>query len=78
MSKKDTPAMKVKIREFMADLRKQKRVPEQREFPKLGAFCSVQEYVEQYFQINKTSEYDLQGSAYVSQYRNLSTDPVTL
>lgn len=71
MSKKDTPAMKVKIREFMADLRKQKRVPEQREYPKLGAFCSVQEYVEQYFQINKTSEYG-------SQYRNLSTDPVTL
>jgi hypothetical protein len=70
--------MKAKIREYMADLRKQKRVPEQREFPKLGAFCSVQEYVEQYFQINKTSEYDLQGSAYISQYRNLSTDPVTL
>jgi len=78
MAKPITSAEKAKIRAFMANLRDQKRVPEQREFPQIGTFCSVKEYVEQYFQINKTSEYDLQGSAYISQYRNLSTDPVTL
>ena len=77
MSKKDTPAMKVKIREFMANLRDQKRVPEQREFPKLGAFCSTKEYVEQYFIANKPCGYP-SSCRYVENYFNLSTDPVTL
>ena len=77
MSKKDTPAMKVKIKEFMADLRKQKRVPEKREFPQIGAFCSVKEYVDQYFIANKPCGYP-SSCRYVENYFNLSTDPVTL
>ena len=77
MAKPITPAEKAKIREFMADLRKQKRVPEQREFPKLGAFCSTKEYVEQYFIANKPCGYP-SSCRYVENYFNLSTDPVTL
>ena len=77
MAKPTTPAEKAKIRAFMANLKEQKRVPEQREFPKLGAFCSTKEYVEQYFQINQPSTYHI-NCRYVENYFNLSTDPVTL
>lgn len=77
MAKPITPAEKAKIKTFMADLKKQKRVPEQREFPQIGAFCSVKEYVDQYFALNNPSGY-LSACRYVENYSNLSTDPVTL
>lgn len=77
MAKPITRAEKVKIKAFMAKLKEQKRVPEQREFPQIGAFCSVKEYVDQYFILNKPSGYP-SSCRYVENYFNLSTDPVTL
>ena len=77
MAKPTTPAEKAKIRAFMAKLKEQKRVPEQREFPQIGAFCSVKEYVDQYFILNKPCGYP-SSCRYVENYFNLSTDPVTL
>ena len=53
MAKPTTPAEKAKIRAFMANLKEQKRVPEKREFPLIGTFCSVKEYVDLYFLLNK-------------------------
>ena len=74
MAKPNTPAQKAKIRNLMATLKAQQRDPGPREFPKLGAFCSVKEYVEQYFQMNS----NYLSCRYVENYHNLSTEPVTL
>jgi hypothetical protein len=77
MAKPNTPAQKAKIRNLMATLKAQQLDPGPREFPKLGAFCSVKEYVEQYFQMNQPNPYSL-SCRYVENYHNLSTEPVTL
>ena len=77
MAKPITRAEKVKIKAFMAKLKEQKRVPEKREFPLIGTFCSVKEYVDLYFLLNKPTGYP-SSCRYVENYFNLSTDPVTL
>ena len=77
MAKPNTPAQKAKIRNLMATLKAQQLDPGPREFPKLGAFCSVKEYVEQYFQMNQPDPHYL-SCRYVENYHNLSTEPVTL
>jgi len=76
MAKPNTPAQKAKIKNLMATLKAQQLDPGTRNFPKLGAFCSVKEYVEQYFQMNQSTNY--LSCRYVENYHNLSTEPVTL